>query len=521
MKNGHLTKKNPNVLRQSVVVRSSAALFLAMFFLCVGVPAISAHAEVHKVVDDDAEGGVLTVYRMSVTPAPVPVPALRHRLTVSPLDCQPGNAAAYYRRALVDSEPETLWGQLSQQFGEELDDWYSISSTPLSDLPLNRLREASSLSEQNIETHIRPATFRRDCDWDLGIEDMRGPQLVMVLLPEFHATRTISRFLSLRTRVAIADGDFDKALDHLRMNFRLAVNVGQEPLLICGLIGIAEASIAQQQIIEWIAAEDSPNLYWALAELPHPLIDLNRAVQFEMSLGPRIFPFIADAETTKHAPEEWSRLFADALKDYSQLFDSPRLGPLDGAWRQAVVAASSVAVYPHAKKRLIASGIAAERIEQMPVGQVLAMDTLQEWNRISNEVQKQWYLPFHLSRKQNTADLFRYDGPEDAIRRGYGFLLAAGLLPSLEAVRSADARIEWQMRAVQVIEALRLHAANTAKLPAKLTDVTEVYVPVNPATNNAYQYRLENDTAILDLPFTDGFAGIAYRFEIKLDNAAP
>jgi hypothetical protein len=77
-------------------------------------------------------------------------------------------------------------------------------------------------------------------------------------------------------------------------------------------------------------------------------------------------------------------------------------------------------------------------------------------------------------------------------------------------------RLEWHLNALQVVEALRMHAAETGKLPAELKEITCVPVPENPATGNAYQYRLKNDTAFLDLPFSDRFSGVAWRYEIKL-----
>jgi hypothetical protein len=39
---------------------------------------------------------------------------------------------------------------------------------------------------------------------------------------------------------------------------------------------------------------------------------------------------------------------------------------------------------------------------------------------------------------------------------------------------------------------------------------------VNRVTGRAYQYRLDGDKGVLDLPFSDGFPNIAWRFEIKL-----
>ena len=61
-----------------------------------------------------------------------------------------------------------------------------------------------------------------------------------------------------------------------------------------------------------------------------------------------------------------------------------------------------------------------------------------------------------------------------------------------------------------------MHAAQTGRLPKSLDEIKVVPVPENPATGKVFEYRLDDDTAILELPFRDGFPGTAWRFEITL-----
>ena len=49
----------------------------------------------------------------------------------------------------------------------------------------------------------------------------------------------------------------------------------------------------------------------------------------------------------------------------------------------------------------------------------------------------------------------------------------------------------------------------------QLDEVQVVPIPNNPATEKPFIYRLENDTAVLDLPKSDGFS-YARRYEITL-----
>jgi hypothetical protein len=475
----------------------------------------AARAEV-AVDQQTTDAGTLVVYRLTVTPAPEPTPPLRHRLAVREIELQPGNAATHYLRAFPEGGFEGKLKRMVDKYGEAFHDWYSLSEVPLKALPLDKAREAAASFDGVIDHFIAPATLRRQCDWGWGIEDMRGPEIFEFLLPEINASRSVSRVLALRARVAIAEGDYDRAIDQLRMNYRLGQHVGSQPLLVCGLVGIAEASIANQQVIELMGAKDSPNLYWALAELPQPMVSIRKAVQFEMSMGMRIFPFLLDAETANHAPQEWARMMAQAMSEVGRLSDAdagPNRVPFE--LRQSAVAALSLPMYPAAKQRLIESGMDAGQVEAMPVGQVIAVDAAREYRRVADEIEKSMYIPYHVARQRELQVLF-VDPPMAAVWRGYGYVLARLLLPAVEAARSAETRLEWQMHALQVIEALRMHAAQSGSLPVSLDEIQLVPVPSNPATNQPYQYHLDGKTAVLELPFSDGFSGIAWRFEITL-----
>ena len=119
----------------------------------------------------------------------------------------------------------------------------------------------------------------------IGHRELRGPETVEFLLPEFQSSRELARMLALRTRLAIAEHRYDDAIEFMRQQYRLGHDVAKEPFLVCGLIGIAIDGIANGTIIELMANPDSPNMYWALTELPQPAIDLQSAVRFEMDFG--------------------------------------------------------------------------------------------------------------------------------------------------------------------------------------------------------------------------------------------
>jgi hypothetical protein len=485
-------------------------LWPAIAAFCIASAANMSHGELTVIEDADGQQG-LTVFKMTVTPAAEPEPALKHRLTLRQRELKPGNAATHYSRAFPEGGVEAIWRRLQQEHGdEEVHQWYDIA-TPAAQIPWEKARAAAANFHDAIDHFIAPGSERIDCDWGHGIiTELRGPDIYGFRLPEIQSMRTISRSLMLVTRIAVADRDYSQAIDLLRMNYRLGENVAKSPFIVSGLVGLAICGMGNTAVIDLIASPDSPNLYWALAELPRPLVDLRTSIRHELSFNVAIFPFMDSPETAQHSPQQWAQLLAEGLRS---------LGTLDGGkpqlseWQsQAAVAGLSLVAYPAAKQRLTALGMDAATVEAMPVGQVIAIDAAREFRRIADEMEKWWYVPL-TQVKANDSDDFRSGGPLDG---NFAKAAAQAMLPALESVRSAEVRVLWQLNALQTIEALRMHAAKTGKLPASLDEITAVPLPQNPATGKPYQYRRDGETAILELPFSDGFPGMAWRFEITL-----
>lgn len=485
-------------------------------------PPIADVAQAELTVIENAEGQQgLTVFKMTVTPAAAPQPAFAHRLLPGPLEIRPGNAALFYLRAVLGAggfsnswkEVEEQWADDKTADGEAAPAWHS-AVRPLGELPLEKARASAARFDVIVAQLIARGTVREDCDWGRHIDELEGLEIISVLLPDVQEMRQLARMLMLRTRVAVADGDYERAIEQLRMNYRLGQNVGSDPILVCGLVGIAIASLGNGELPELIAAKDSPNLYWALAELPRPLVDLHPAVRFELNWGARIFPVLMDPEEQRHAPEEWARLIAKSLQD----MQAAGAGQVWNDWTAKFGALGlGLLAYPEAKARLIAGGMSADDVNSMPVGQVVAVDASREYRRIAQEFEKWWYAPFAEARQRNAGhDAMAEELIGDRLEGGYGRILAALMMPALVKVREAQTRLDWHLDALQTVEAIRMHAAETGKLPASLADVTIVPVPKNPATGELFQYRLDGESATLDLPFSDGFTNVAYRYEITL-----
>jgi hypothetical protein len=471
-----------------------------------------------QVVEQKTDGSQLTIFKMTVTPAAEPIPPFKYRLLPGPLEIRPGNAALHYERAFAENGVAGVWKALEKKYGSDVQGignepaWYSPEK-PLKELDAAKLRDAASHFDTIVDQFVARGVIRNQCDWGRNIEELQGLDIISMLLPEIQETRSLSRALMLRTRAALTEGDFDRAIAQLRMNYQLAQHVASDPILICGLVGLAEAGLGNHEMVELIATKDSPNMYWALAELPRSFINMRPATRFELSWGLKIFPAMLDPESQEHSPEEWAALLAKSAVDMQAVAGgAPKL---DQFAMQMATTGLALVTYSDAKQRLIAGGMDHDRVEKMPVGQVIAVDASREYRRVAQELEKSLYLPFHLGQE-------RYAKSEKLLlggnkfQRGYGGVVASLLLPALSGVYQSQVRVDREVNALQVVEAIRLRAAETGELPARLDEIKSVYLPDNPATGKPFQYRLDGDTAVLDLPQSDGIRAQAWRYEIKL-----
>ena len=485
-----------------------------------------------QVAVEDMEDNSGVIYRMKITPAAAPSPLFKYRFSVMPRDTIAANAATLYLRSFgersLSGPSEAAYGE----YGEDFYDWQSNSGVPIEKLLETSASEASKMFDNYISNHIERATKCRYCDWGLGEEGLVGTKIFDLLLPSVQETRSISRALSLQTRVAIAEKRFDRAVELMRMNYRVGQNVSKMKFLVCTLVGVAEVGITNGTMIDFIAAPDSPNMYWALTELPRPIIDVREAFRLELTSMNGLFPELFSAEETEQSVEAWkshtSKIVQSAFYTSrsvnggsgKEMIDelngnSPELTVNQLVFKLAPVMVG-LAAYREAKQQLLDDGEDAQKVEARPVAQVIAMAMARDMTKRSQEMERWIYQPFDVAEKglsQEEETFIRRENLGMITRPGEA--IASMLLPAGQQVHAAQMRIQRDIDAMRVIEAIRMHAAQTGTLPATLDQISVVPVPVNPATNEPFSYQLKGDTATLELPRSDGIT-YSKRFEIRL-----
>lgn len=448
----------------------------------------------------------ITTHRLAITPAAEMKPKFRHRFSVPLHERVPGNAAMHYVRSFADNGMGRIWRDLEKRFGKEVHDWYG--QIPISELPLEKAKAAATAFDEYIESFIVRATRCRDCDWGLAEESLSGQEMFALPIPEVQETRNIARVLMLRARVAIAEQRYDDALEQLKMCYQLGVNVGKLKFIVADLIALAELGMANNALIELIGSPNSPNLYWALAELPTPLIDLRESLQLDLIY--RLLPNLATVESENKTPEQWQAELVDTVDRILKIAYGTEQN--EDFVIGATALAMAMASYPGAKKRLVESGLHAEAVEKLPVGQALMWDLKNQITKVSHEGESINYLSFPEAKKR--IEKFDENLKRNAFR-SLGDNFASILFPATQQVQVAQVRFERQRAALMIVEAIRMHVAEVGSLPASLNEITIVPIPNNPATEQPFQYSIKSDTAILELPLVEGLT-TGERFEITL-----
>jgi hypothetical protein len=434
---------------------------------------------------------------LKLRPAAEPRPALKYRLLPTIPERRPGNAAPMYYRAMLHQKelPPAYWQERNENTGED-GTWYSKDPAVF---PAEKVR-AWLDQQRNVMNQVREAAYRETCDWDLRIQDLRGMETIQYVLHDMQQARELARTIQLEAHYQTMTGNYDEAFETLRLGYQLARDVGQNQFIISSLVGIAINAITNQELLLLIERSDA-NYYWAIAAMPEPLVDMRQALEFESNMPFQIYPFLADAETAERSPDEWRRLIVDCIATMQDLEGGRSSMP---RWQAELAAAAvSAKLYPVAKEALLAEGMDADKVEQMPVGQVIAIYTARVTRAIYDDMFKLSFLPAdEAARRWPAAEALLRKQHQEVLIGRHGIPLATILLPAIGAVRHAEERMSRDRAALQALEALRMHSAVAGSLPAALVDVAIVPVPVNPATGQPfpYSYDASAKTGTLEIP---------------------
>src|SRR5262249_57711891 len=78
--------------------------------------------------------------------------------------------------------------------------------------------------------------------------------------------------------------NFDDGIRTAKTMFAMSRHMSEHPTLIGDLVGIAIAFVAIGPLEDMLEQPGCPNLYWALTNLPSPLVSIDRGLEGERAL---------------------------------------------------------------------------------------------------------------------------------------------------------------------------------------------------------------------------------------------
>ncbi|QJW99222.1 hypothetical protein [Frigoriglobus tundricola] len=420
------------------------------------------------------------VTRLTVAPAAVAKPALKYQLLPEVNELKPGNPVQWYLRCFMEQRNFFFHKDSVAQRAQ-------YQTMPLKELPAEELRNygGSALTQ---------------ADWAARLDTPDWQALDRVLTegadlrtPELGPLKLLAAGLQVRFRGEVARGDFDDAIRTAKTMFAFARHLGEYPTSAANRLGLAVADMALDALTELVEQPGSPNLYWALTDLPVPLVELRKGVQGDRTLADtELRALRADVALSDADLDELLGRLSGRIG-----FARERAGKPPRNLRGVITArAKDAGAVAAARTRLIDAGAGKNAVAGLPPLQAILLDDKRAFEiRRDDEI------------KLLGLKLWEIDAPVVGNKDELNGLFE-DLLPRVGDSRRAQGRLEQRIALLRHVEALRLYAAaHGGKLPEKPADVG-VPLPVDPFTGKPIEYALDHGAATL--------AARGARYEIAL-----
>jgi hypothetical protein len=408
---------------------------------------------------------------------------LRYRLLPGPDDRVPGNAAPLWRLAgdAYRDNPKKLTMAERDMFLEN-------KMSP------KEMREVLARHEAALRL-ARQAACRTRCDWEF-------PPLTIHSLPDSLHLRMIQTFrefvtvLMIQCRLHMSEGRFEEAAESLQTGFALAHHLCEGDMVLHHLVGIAIAHIMLGKVEEWIQTPGSPNLYWALTELPRPFGNLRHAIEYELGTYYRSFPSLRRLQRETLTATQAEDLAKEVFDTLSKLLASlPKYAEQAKKLGESIRAAEK---YPQARQHLLDRGKTAKEVDSMSRVQVVFLWHLDRYDRARDSVLKGLLVPTWQAKEWLDAA-----EQESKAAGETSTLLMALLMPAFKKAWSANVRLERSIAGLRCAEALRGYVAtHEGKSPAKWSDITPVPLPLDPYSGKGFDafYQVTEGRGVLEVP---------------------
>ena len=199
--------------------------------------------------------------RLAIYPAKAGELEKKYQLIVNPEDQIDADAVPLYEKAVK---------LIPKDFNQEqIREWLKL---PVEQFPQVQAEETLQKYLEPLKLVVRAARCR-ECNWHKWKPGDQPENLTDY--------RKLAFILELWARLEISSRGHEGTAIALRTGFGMARHLGQGPTVIQGLVGAAVGGLMCREVEKFVQSEGSPNLYHALAGMPRPLIDIEKAIENE------------------------------------------------------------------------------------------------------------------------------------------------------------------------------------------------------------------------------------------------
>ena len=455
-------------------------------------------------VDANDSSKRMQVMRLKVYPQAAPVPALRHRLIPAPADRTDGNSALFYLKAMGFVEQTNARIALRKMERKWIDE-ATVEQQGSGDYPPHNWSDMSpdSLPIDQVKSYLELISFqepllydaarRKNYSQDRAMERESNP--IDYLLPEVQQMRELVRQQVVRLRYAVAEDRVDDAVEMVGQMLAMANHVGGDEFLVACLTGVSHEGIAIEQGLALSQHPNTPNLYWAIAACPQPMIDFSQAMESERQSFIRQFPLLKEVDQRVRPEGFWSDFSERMIPQWNKFATqwnawNPRANLPENvdqfqlAWRIATQ-------YESARQFLTdACGMQDEQLDRYPKTQVVFL-AMVKYHAIAAD---ESILPFYLSHESQQ----NWSNPSDSKRwrSELGWIAEASETTLLRGDQfvAAVTRGEQLLALWQIVEAIRMTASSNGGQPPTSLDDLVVPAPLDPVANKPFEYSVDGQT---------------------------
>jgi hypothetical protein len=330
---------------------------------------------------NDPEGRARKDFHWLVDPSVASTDPSRYRFWPLRDNLNPDSALVHITRAL------TFYSQVDPRLVKDFEDYLGILGT--NDLNPNDLARYLAGFAHVLE-ELDSMAQCEDLYWRANSRNLGGRALITdARFPEQEVMWKFAALIKLRALVELDQRRFDDAVVSIRCGYRLIAFLRQGGLLEHHLTANFIESAILDVIEKAIQTPGCPNLYWAIATLPNEYDAMLRTIEDELLSYKRRHPLLIEPEAVDWSPDNWKENWNEFVRDCDSYWPVPFQGQFLKASEDALKSDAK-----HARKRLLAQGLAPQHAASMCAEQALAVDIACEIRKENEQILTALYTPY-------------------------------------------------------------------------------------------------------------------------------